>query len=161
MNVIFPSLLSLVFVAIGGVIIQYAVKMSGRARQSESWPSTEGEIAHSAVLYQTDTAPDRSIATYKADVAYRYEVKGASYTSSRISVVDFASTSNRAQQIAQRYPDKSRIQVYYNPSDPSESVLETGNTSGVNVLYLIGGVFAASGLFFMIMSLMGRVHVGS
>ena len=161
MNVFFPSLFSLVFIAIGGTIIRYAIKMAGKARLSASWPSTEGEIAHSAVLYQTDTTANHGTATYKADIAYRYKVAGASYSSSRISLVDFASTSNRAQSIAQRYPDKARVQVYYNPSDPTDAILEPGNTGGVNFLYLVGGGFAAAGVFFMIMSLGGHVHIRS
>ena len=52
MNTTFPSLFSLVFVIIGAVILRYAMKTAEKARQSESWPSTEGEIAHSAILYR-------------------------------------------------------------------------------------------------------------
>ena len=61
MNIIFPSLFSLVFVLIGAVILRYAVRMADKARQSESWPATEGKIAHSAVLYQTDATTTNGI----------------------------------------------------------------------------------------------------
>jgi hypothetical protein len=162
MNIIFPSLFSLVFIAIGGAIISYAIKMAAKARQSLSWPSIEGEIAHSAVLYQTNTTTSTGgTATYKADIVYRYKVDGANYSSSRISMVDFASTTGRAQSIVQRYPDKSRVLVYYDPSDPSEALLEPGPAGGINVLYGVGGAFAAAGLFFLVMSLTGHVHAGS
>ena len=159
MNIAVPSLVSLVLICIGGVIINYAIRMAGKARESSSWPSTEGEIAHSAVLSQTDTtANDNSTTTYKADISYRYKVNGTNYSSSRISLVDFASTSARAQSTVGRYPDKSTVQVYYNPSNFAEAVLEPGGAGGINVLYLVGGIFAASGLFFLIMSLTGHVH---
>jgi Protein of unknown function (DUF3592) len=159
LSIILPSLFSLVFISIGGAIITYAIKMSGKARQSLSWPSTEGEIAHSAVLYQTDRTPTTGgTATYKADISYRYKVNGANYSSSRIALLDLASTTGRAQNIVERYPDNSRVQVYYNPSDVSESVLEPGSTAGISFLYFVGGLFAAGGLFFLIMSLTGRVH---
>jgi hypothetical protein len=159
MSIALPSLFSLVFICIGGAIISYAIKMTAKARESLSWPSTDGEIAHSAVLYQTDTtATTNGTATYKADISYRYKVNGANYSSSRISLADFASTPGRAQSIVARYPDKSTVRVYYNPANRAESVLEPGNAGGINLLYFIGGIFAAGGVFFLIMSLTGHVH---
>jgi hypothetical protein len=161
MNIIFPSLFSLVFVMIGGAILYYAIRMAAKARESASWPSVEGEIAHSAVLYQPDTTSTTgNTATYKADIAYRYKVNGANYSSSKISLLDLASTPGRAQSIVQRYPDQSTVQVYYNPSNPSEAALEPDNTGGINFLYVVGGIFATGGLFFLIMSLTGHVRAG-
>ena len=155
-----PSLFSLVFICIGGAILSYALKMTAKAKQSLSWPSTDGEIAHSAVLYKTDTtATSNGAPTYKADISYRYKVKGANYSSSRISLVDFASTSGRAQSIVARYPDKSPVRVYYNPANLAEAVLEPGGAGGINVLFLIGGIFTASGFLFLVMSLTGHVHM--
>ena len=77
MNTALPSLFGLVFICIGGAIISFAMKMTAKARESLSWPSTDGEIAHSAVLYQMDTtATTNGAPTYKADVSYRYKVNG-------------------------------------------------------------------------------------
>ncbi len=161
MNAIFPSLFSLVFVVIGAMILRYAMRTAEKARQSESWPSTEGEIAHSATLYQTDsTATNNGVPTFKADIAYRYKVKGANYASSKVALLDLAtSSSGRAQTIVQRYPDKSKVQVYYNPADPSDAILQPGSAGGINVLYLIGGIFAAAGVFFLVMSLTGHIRM--
>jgi hypothetical protein len=153
------SLFCLVFIAIGGAMISYAIRMTGKAQQSLSWPSTEGEIAHSAVLYQTDTSATTSNAgTYKADISYRYKVKGVNYSSSKISLLDFSSTAGRAESIVQNYPDKSTVRVYYNPSDCSECILEPGGAGGISLLFALGGIFATAGLFFLIMSLTGHLH---
>ena len=161
MNNIFPSLFSLVFVIIGAAILRYAMRTAEKARQSESWPATEGEIAHSATIYQTDsTATSNGVSTFKADIAYRYKVNGANYSSSKVALLDLASSSSgRAQSIVQRYPDKSKVQVYYNPADPSEAILEPGSVGGINFLYLVGGIFATAGVFFLLMSLTGHVHM--
>jgi hypothetical protein len=100
MSIALPSLFSLVFVGIGGILLGCAIRITGKARQSLSWPSTEGEIAHSAVLLQRDTSASQSpVATYKADIVYRYEVNGRSYSSSRIALVDLASSSARAHLV--------------------------------------------------------------
>lgn len=161
MSIIIPSLISLVFVSIGGALITYAIKMSAKARESLSWPSTEGEVAHSAVTYQTDSSQTTGGTTYKADVSYRYKVNGVDYSSSRIALLDLVSTTGRAQNIVERYPDNSKVEVYYNPTNVSEAVLEPGSSAGINFLYLVGGLFAAGGLFFLIMSLTGHVHTSS
>jgi hypothetical protein len=162
MNILFPSLMSLVFVAIGAAVLSYARRTAEKARQSASWPTTAGEIAHSAMLYQTDrTAGTGNTAAYRADVSYRYKVNGANYSSSQITLADFSSTRTRAQGIVERYPDKSTVEVYYNPANPSESVLEPGSTGGITLVYLFGAGFAAGGLFFLVMSLTGHVHTST
>jgi hypothetical protein len=104
------------------------------------------------------TATTSNAGTYKADISYRYKVKGVNYSSSRIFLLDFSSTAGRAESIVQNYPDKSTVRVYYNPSDFSESVLEPGGAGGINLLYILGGIFATAGLFFLIMNLTGHVH---
>src|SRR5271165_4714667 len=125
MNIAFPSLVSLVFVLIGYLLIRYALKVTEKARQSLQWPSTDGEIAHSATLYETSRSTSGGVTgAYKADVSYRYQVSGKDYSSSTITLLDVTSTAGRAQGIVDRYPDKSKVQVFYNPTDPSESILE-------------------------------------
>jgi Protein of unknown function (DUF3592) len=149
-------LMSLVFIAIGLGMLYYARTMSAKAQKSLSWPSTEGVISHSAVLRQANS----NDVTYKADVAYRYKVRGHDYSSERITLVDFSSGAGRAQGIVSRYPDAAPVTVYYNPVDPADAVLERGGTSGIGLLYIVGGAFAAVGLFFFVGSLTGHVHTG-
>jgi hypothetical protein len=162
MGILFPSLFSLVFVGIGGLILAYAYRMAAKARASQSWPATEGEIAHSAVLARTSRSTETGTATYySADVTYRYKVAGKDYSSSRIALIDVGSTTGRAQAIVQRYPDQAKVRVYYNPSDPSEAFLEPGLAAGVQVLYLAGGAFTLGGLFLLFMSLTGHVRMAT
>ena len=154
-------LMSLVFIAIGTGMLYYARRVSAKAQQSLSWPSTEGVISHSAVLLQTQqTSGSNNAVTYKADVAYRYKVRGRDYSSARITLADFSSSGGRAQGIVNRYPDGAPVTVYYNPVDPSDAVLERGGTAGIGVLYIIGGVFAVAGVLFLFGSVTGRVHTG-
>lgn len=154
-------LLSLVFIAIGLGLLYYARSVSAKAQESLSWPQVEGVISHSAVLTQLgQTASSNNAVTYKADVTYRYKVQGRDYSSERVSLADFSSSGGRAQGIVDRYPDGATVAVYYNPASPSEAVLERGNTTGIGVLYIIGGIFAAAGLAFLFGSVTGHVHTG-
>lgn len=161
MSIFLPTLFSLVFIGIGVAILGYARSMSAKAKESLSWPSTDGEISHSAVLYQTSTNPSTgNTSTYKPDIAYRYKVHDRSYSSSRIALMDLASSPRYAQNIVDRYPDNSSVQVYYNPANPAEAVLEPGESSGLSVLYIAGWLFAVAGIFFLIASVTGHVHMG-
>jgi hypothetical protein len=38
-------------------------------------------------------------------------------------------------------------------------ILEPGSVGGINFLYLVGGIFATAGVFFLIMSLTGHIHM--
>jgi hypothetical protein len=160
MGMALPTVFSLVFVGIGAALLSYAFKMAAKAQRSLSWPSVDGEIAHSAVLYQSETSPGQgSSNTFKADISYRYKVAGRSYSSSKIALLDVASSSSRrADDLVGRYPDKSKVEVYYDPANPGEAVLEPGASSALTFLYVIGGLFALAGLFFLLMSLTGHVH---
>jgi hypothetical protein len=154
-------LLSWVFIAIGLGILYYARGLSAKAQQSLSWPSTDGVISHSAVLMQTQRdSSSASSTSYKADVTYRYKVRGRDYSSERITLADISSGAGRAQGIVNRYPDGAPITVYYNPVDPSDAVLERGGASGIRILYIVGGVFAAAGVLFLFGSVTGPVHTG-
>jgi hypothetical protein len=158
MNILGASLFSLVFVAIGAGVLYYARSVSQKMQQSLSWPSTRGEIAHSAVLRETQNSSSSNAPTYKADVAYRYQVQGRDYSSEQVSLADYSSTTGRAQSIVNRYPHGAPVTVYYNPTNPAEAVLERDASSGLNLLYLFGGLFALGGVFFLIMSMTGQVH---
>jgi len=151
-------LVSLVFIAIGLSLLYYARSVSAKAQQSLSWPQADGVIAHSAVLQQMQTSSSTNAATYKADVTYRYKVQGRDYSSERITLADFSSSTGRAQDIVDRFPDGAPVTVYYNPVDPSDAVLERDGTSGIRLLYIIGGIFATAGVLFLFGSLTGRIH---
>lgn len=160
MNVI-GVLMSLVFIAIGGGLLYYARRISAKARQSLTWPAAEGVISHSAVLLQMqESSSSNDSPTYKADVTYRFKVRGRDYSSERITLVDFSSTSRRAQGIVERYRDGAPVTVYYNPVDPSDAVLERGGTTGIGFLFFCGGAFAVFGSLFLVGSLTGHVHTG-
>jgi hypothetical protein len=157
-NIALPALFSLVFVGIGCAILMYGRSLSSKAQASLDWLSVEGEIAHSAVLLERDRAGSGNRIS-KADIVYRYKVGGRDYSSTTISVCDMGAGSRYAESIVERYPDKLKVKVYYDPSDPSDSLLEPGDAAGVKLLSLIGGGFLAGGLFFLVMSLTGHVNV--
>jgi hypothetical protein len=93
-------------------------------RQSaQAWQSTTGTIMMSSVQ---SSYSGGSHSTYPV-VVYQYEVRGQRYQSQRIKAGEqFLNVriSGQAEATVQKYPIGSTVTVYYNPSNPAESVLE-------------------------------------
>jgi hypothetical protein len=93
-------------------------------RQStQTWHSTTGTILMSSVQ---SSYSGRSHSTYPV-VVYQYEVNGQRYQSQRIKAGEqFLNVRviGQAEATVNRYPIGATATVYYNPANPSESVLE-------------------------------------
>lgn len=75
---------------------------------------------------------------YRAAVTYVYTVNGAQYTSDRLAIgtgLGYGSPAIAEREVA-KYPAGSMVQVYYNPNNPAEAVLET-RAQGSRVLWFV------------------------
>jgi hypothetical protein len=93
-------------------------------RQStQTWQSTTGTVLMSSVQ---ESYSGGSHSTYPV-VVYQYDVSGQRYQSQRIKAGEqFLNVriTGQAEAAVQKYPIGSTVTVYYNPSNPSEAVLE-------------------------------------
>ncbi len=112
------------------------------AEASRSWPTVRGKISVSEMGVHSD----EKNTTYSADVVYDYTVHGTQYTGSRVAfgLISTSSTS-RARRILNRYPRGKEVVVYYDSSDPEESVLEPGIHGATWFLPGIGLLFTVVG----------------
>jgi ABC-type antimicrobial peptide transport system permease subunit len=94
--------------------------------RSTRWPTTGGVITASSV----ESFQESGDTYYDPKVDYRYSVNQTEYTSQRIRFGGFAPAlpyeRGEAQRTAMRYRPRDVVRVYYNPRDPSVSVLEPG-----------------------------------
>jgi hypothetical protein len=93
-------------------------------RQStQTWQSTTGTVLMSSVQSSYSSG---SHSTYPV-VVYQYEVSGQRYQSQRIKAGEQflnVRVSGQAEATVRKYPIGATVTVYYNPSNPTESVLE-------------------------------------
>ena len=117
-------ILPLIVLGALGFFLYRRYQQGNVARQaSQSWPSTSGVVLSSSVQVRRT---NKSRSEYPV-VVYQYEVNGQSYQGQRIKASDkFMSIriSGEAQATVARYPAGSRVTVYYDPNNPSESALE-------------------------------------
>jgi hypothetical protein len=107
--------------------------------EAKRWPSVDGQMTR----IKKRSGGYRGIA--KWDISYDYEVARQKYTSHRYSfgylAGGIAGGGEVYAKIKRELPQKPSIKVYYNPSNPRESVLVPGATWIHLINFLVAGVF--------------------
>jgi hypothetical protein len=134
------------FMIAGGALCLWGLWEGFQAQRSGSWPSVEGTVVSSRVKLGTSGTGNSRSTTYEADVLFRYQVDGAAYENDvlRIGQVSTGWKSG-AQEDVRRHPPGPGI-VYYDPAEPSNSVLEPGLYWGVTLKPVVGCLFFVVGV---------------
>lgn len=122
-----PLIVGIVFTLFGVYLIIHAVRNHRRAKQSESWPKVSGKLLNVELWGKRNIGGEMKDAE-KLSVKYEYTLKGKVHESSTVAfyTLMFPETTQFAENNS---PDQS-VDVYYNPADPSESVLIPGHRKG-------------------------------
>lgn len=137
-------LIGITFTIAGAVLVfGFGLPLRRQAVASASWPATEGRITRSRLEVR---AGDKG-SSLTADVEYEYDLDGRTLVGSRVWIGDGYSSSpgTEHRDAVNRYPVGREVQVYYEPEDPDESVLEPGPNWSSLLLVLLGLVFLSIG----------------
>ncbi len=136
------------FLLLGGGLLFVGVRSMRAARASRAWPATQGTIV-SSELFTSGRGKSR---WYKAQISYTFTVSGQSYTGQRVFFGDSRSSNmGREQKVVDRYQAGAPVEVFYDPQQPQEAVLER-RTGGTNLTYLIlGSVLLVFAVFMAVM----------
>lgn len=137
--------------AVGVGVIIFGIVEWQRARSAENWPTVEGVVVSAEIERHRSTRSDgsRSNRRYSPDITYRYQIYGDVYENDRVMFAQYSSNTERGiRPIVDRYPEGSRVTVYYHPRKPELSVLEPGTTTGNYFIPLFGVVWLLGSLVF-------------
>lgn len=121
-----------------------AAKIISKTSGAMKRPKAEGETVRSGVvklaqrerrLGQFNFSTRRTIDMYVPRVVYAYEVDGNQYQGDDLGRTSSANTTAPAEKCIRRYPLHARVQVSYDPADPSRSTLAP--SAGVFPLVLL------------------------
>lgn len=144
-----PIVLGLLFILIGGfVFFMWGLPPLKYASASRAWPSVPGEITRSEVeTYRKDGKTQ-----YLPDIAYKYNIDGKNYTSSKVTVGDPPYTSNISptRRLQAEYQVGKSVDIYYDPEVPSSSALSPGIQKNDILLAVILGIFPLMGILIFI-----------
>ena len=117
-----------IVILVGTVILwSYIVKIlyaTIRAIFSLIWPSVTGKIISVGV---NESLGDDDDVWYEPKILYRYIIRGVEYESTRINFLFWSSLDRREVDYElSMFTGSDDIKIYYNPFNPSSSVLHTG-----------------------------------
>lgn len=116
--------------------------------QSQSWPSVVGVINTVNITSRHSCGKGGCSTIYYFHPTYNYSVGGIQYSGTQLSLGG-SSFSNIAQvdAAANEYAPGSHPNIYYNPSSPSQAVLQIGINWSYAVFGIVGFIFAVAGGF--------------
>ena len=117
------SLFGFIFAAVGGVLFWFLfISPVWSYFQAQTWAESQCRVTASRVEVHEDSEGD----SYEPIVEYEYRVDNQQFTGDTVNFLAFNSSSRRrwANGVVKKYKIGSMHTVYYNPADPSESVLD-------------------------------------
>lgn len=87
------------------------------------WTQTLATVVESEAVWGTHSKGGRTARTWLARFTYQYEVCGQVYRGKRIAFYR-SCTGSCAQELVARHPSGSLVQVYYDPAQPAEAVMD-------------------------------------
>lgn len=117
----------------------------------QNWPSVTGKVVSAEVRTRTRTSrkkKHRARSRRKVScsaIKYAYDVNGQSYTNDRLSFVGSHSGKEAAQACVAKYAPDTEVQVYYDPEEPAQAVLERDSMITKGDYLLPGGAMVIAG----------------
>ena len=147
------AVLALMFLAGGIFALVWFSRLIVNAGDTAGWPSVEGHLLKSRVNAHWSSTTIGRVGTrsektsYGLDVEYEYRVRGILYRGQRFSFEPRNSDREHWEKKAGMYRAGERVNVYYDPRNPADSVLETG-AHGTNYIFIVLGlILTGSGAY--------------
>ncbi len=118
----------------------FLTKIFLEARASANWPSVTGTLTRTQVL-------EGELGRYYTDISYTYNIGNDQFIGTRIRTSDGQyNVHNGEVQAIAGLIEGNTVTVYYNPSDPAQSVLKNGVSPEEYVLLFIPLVMLGFGV---------------
>ena len=128
-----------------------------RALKARGWQPASGTVLESHIERIQDDSGERSRRSYRLRVRYKYAAGDQELTGDRVSFFD-GTVRHRTETLAAAHRDRivrgDKIDVWYDPADPSQVVSDRRIPWGFWFAFAIGVVFLMGGVLPL---LLGRV----
>jgi len=130
---------------IGLVLVVWSWRKMKKAQTINDWPIAEGVIEIS-----TPASDENNFTPY---VEYKYKVDNNDHTGSLKIESDGTSMPSESHNITNKYPLNSKVNVYYDPSNPQTSTLEPNAGKDVQLIFWLSAGSLVLGLIFVLFKL--------
>lgn len=137
-----------------GLFLVVITPMSIRAgKKSASWPSVTGTVLSSEVEEKISAdAEDGVSRTYYPRIRYEYLIGENKYQGSKYKLLESSMSKRKAEEFAAMFLPGNKVNVYYNPKKPQESVLQTGTQNFLYVFLFLGIGMILAGIYYCMQS---------
>ena len=126
------------FIAVGGGLLLGAAYFLVKLLQYSNFPRIEAEVLSKCVH------PSRGNDGYEAAISYRYNVAGATYTSSRVySLMPLAGARSSGEKFLAKVAPESSVAICDDPRNPAFSFVANGPFTVIFLFAFIGFFFTA------------------
>lgn len=132
----------LIIIGLAGIL--GAVRLGVGVIRIARWPTAQATVVERGVGSPTQPTGGTRNARFVATLRYHFKVDGALYEGHAISPVQKVMTAESAQEAAKAFPD--RVEVHYDPKDPSRVFIETGSLTMAIIVGVIGLLATLGGL---------------
>ena len=125
--------------------------------RSQAWPSVQAEVVNTHLATSRRSSKNGSYTVYKAEITYKYNVKGKIYSCSNYSFFhDFTRNPRKHRELIRNHPVGKKISCYFDPEAPHQAVIEKQLPSPWKLAAESAGyllfVFAGAGIFLLLWS---------
>ena len=122
------SILLLVACAVAGMVVFYEndAHLTELSRASHDWPSVRGVVVSSNLEARRRSGAGKRT-KFQLEVSYEYAVDGEVFRSGTVRFDQDRLSTQRKSDLLRTVPVGQRVDVYYNPENPGESVLQPGS----------------------------------
>jgi len=124
MKLIHKTIIAWIVLAAAVTVTVIGMKYLYLSLSSADWGSAKGRILNIHIRSEKSTSTKR----YKPEVLYTYTYLGKKYSGSRIRFGLSLGTLEIAQQEIQKFTEGQVVEVFVNPQNANESVLEKGGS---------------------------------
>jgi hypothetical protein len=153
MEIFVPFVSGAVFVLVALLLVLIGWFQGRDVRAAQSWNVVPGEVLESKVeTYETANSEGDTMTAHRARIHYKYRVNDREYVGDKLNFGGesvHSSLRGRAESKTRAYPEGKAVQVYVNPQNPSEAVLEL-DAPGARMLNIIGIVLGVLGVLLCI-----------
>ena len=115
------GIMVVLMILVNAVLLFNIFSAQRKASAMQTWPSASGTVVESELRSRRRGSSRR---IYYPHIVYSYNVMGQAYMGKRIGPGKYSGTTT-AREIVAKYPSGASVEVYYDPQNPSEAVLET------------------------------------
>ena len=136
------AILIVVLTVPGIALLGFAEYLYHAARAVDAWATTDGTIVDSEIIPQAlHHTEEGTYFKYRLSVTYTYTVAEEEHQGHQVMLRGPGNLSHSAAQLRlARYPAGKHVEVFYNPDNPTQAVLERG-TPASNLRWWLAGLF--------------------